>query len=77
MMWVDVKEQEFSRQLGLALTAHSDIKGYACMQTPVNLVLIWASENLAQGVTLGRLATGRQTTVCTVWNCFHKREITE
>ncbi|GFW33048.1 uncharacterized protein TNCV_2109781 [Trichonephila clavipes] len=28
-------------------------------------------------VTLGRLATSLRTTVCVVWNCFHKREITE
>ncbi|GFY25530.1 uncharacterized protein TNCV_2486501 [Trichonephila clavipes] len=28
-------------------------------------------------VTLGRPPTGLRTTVCVVWNCFHKREITE
>ena len=28
-------------------------------------------------VTLGRLATGLQTTVSVVWNCFHKHEITK
>ncbi|GFT56104.1 uncharacterized protein TNCV_811511 [Trichonephila clavipes] len=28
-------------------------------------------------VTLGRPPTGLRTYVCVVWNCFHKREITE
>ena len=28
-------------------------------------------------VSLGRPATGLRTIVCAVWNCFHKREITE
>ena len=28
-------------------------------------------------VSLGRPATGLRTTICVVWNCFHKREVTE
>ncbi|GFW32990.1 uncharacterized protein TNCV_1939141 [Trichonephila clavipes] len=28
-------------------------------------------------VTLGRPPTGLRAIVCVVWNCFHKREITE
>ncbi|GFT97544.1 uncharacterized protein TNCV_387071 [Trichonephila clavipes] len=31
----------------------------------------------AEVVTIGRPPTGLRTTVCVVWNCFYKREITK
>ena len=38
------------------------------------IAIYWSSAGV---VTLERPATGLRTTVCVVWNCLHKHEITE
>ena len=48
-MWVAMKEHEFFGQLYVALTAHSDIKGYLRMRanTSESCIDLGSHENLA------------------------------